>query len=250
MIVGASTAAWVALAICALMVGVSKTALPGLATVPVTVAALLLPARSSTTVILILFLVGDIWAVSAYRQNVAWKTLLRLIPSVLIGVALGALFLGSVSDSVMKKAIGIILLALTSFTVLVMRRTDPKTLRTRFGKPSTRWFYGTLGGFTTMTANSGGPAINLYFLASGFPVKRFIATQAWFFFVVNLIKVPFQIGVGLMTKNTVFLALSLIPFVLVGCWAGIKLADRIPQKAFDAIIIVLTFVTSLMLVVL
>lgn len=247
--VGIPLISWILLVLCALMVGISKTALPGLGTVPVTIAALAMPARASTTVILIALLVGDIWAVCAYRCNVEWKALLKLVPPVAIGLGAGFAFLGAVSDAVMARSIGVILLVLTLFTVLVIRRHTAEELQRRFGRPSARWLYGALGGFTTMTANAGGPAINLYFLASGFDVKRFIATQAWFFFIVNLIKVPFQIRVGLMSAHTLTLALTLIPFVLAGCWIGMNIAARISQKSFEVVIIVLTLITAAMLVV-
>ena len=49
-----------------------------------------------------------------------------------------------------------------------------------------------------MTANAAGAVMTLYLSASGIEKRRFIGTNAWFFLIVNLVKVPFSVGLGLM----------------------------------------------------
>ena len=74
----------------ALIVGISKTALPGAVTVAVALFATALPARESTAALLVLLLVGDLFAVWMYRRTVDWAVLRKLIWPALIGVAVGA----------------------------------------------------------------------------------------------------------------------------------------------------------------
>ena len=233
--------------VAALLVGIGKTALPGIVTLPVALFAAVLPARESTAALLILLLVGDLVAVRIYAAHADWAVLKRLIPSVAVGVSLGAAFLYVVSDTAMRRSIGIILLLLTALTLALMRRRSEEAIRELFAGRSVRAAYGSLGGFTTMAANSGGPVMNLYFIASGFDMRRFLGTQAWFFFLVNLIKLPFSAGIGLMTSEVVGIAAALIPAVLVGTVIGRMIVSRINQKLFNALIIGLTVASAIYL---
>ena len=240
---------WAAIIAAALFVGIGKTALPGIVTISVALFAAVLPARESTAALLILLLVGDIIAIRLYAKHADWAILKKLIPSVVIGVALGAVFLYLVSDEVMRRSIGIILLILTGLTLLLMRRGTAEAIKELFARRSIRSAYGSLGGFTTMAANSGGPVMNLYFIASGFDMRRFLCTQAWFFFLVNIIKVPFSTGIGLMTPEVLGTAAALIPIVIIGAVIGRLIINHINQKAFNAIIISLTIVSAIYLLV-
>lgn len=236
--------AWAAITAAALFVGIGKTSLPGIITISVAIFAAVLPARESTAALLILLLVGDIIAVRIYVNHADWTILKKLVPSVVVGVALGAGFLYLVTDAVMRRSIGIILLLLTTITLLLMRSQTGEVLKSLFAKSSIRSLYGSLGGFTTMAANSGSPVINLYFIASGFDMRRFLGTQAWFFFIVNVIKVPFSVGIGLMTPEVLGTAVSLVPVVLIGAAIGRLIVKHINQRLFNTIIILLTVVSA------
>lgn len=259
--------AWAALVLGALSVGLSKTALPGLGTISVALFAAALPARVSTAALLLLLLVGDVFAIIAYRRSADWKTLRALIPAVLVGILLGAVFLNYVSDEVMKRSIGIILLALIALTLfqrfvpaLFAHRAGAVTERGE-GTPvesgnenpastassASRLGYGALAGFTTMAANAGGPVMSLYLLSARFDVMRFLGTSAWFFFMVNVIKLPFSAGIGLITVPTLQLVGLLIPATIVGAVLGRWLAPRMTQAVFDPIVWVLTIVGAVAL---
>lgn len=105
--------------------------------------------------------------------------------------------------------------------------------------------YGLLGGFTTMVANAAGPVMSLYFYAMRMPVLTFLGTSAWYFAIVNLFKVPFSAGLGLITRDTLVMDAMLIPVVLIGAYAGAKVARRIPQKVFENLILALTVAAAI-----
>jgi uncharacterized membrane protein YfcA len=107
--------------------------------------------------------------------------------------------------------------------------------------------YGGLAGFTTMVANGGGPPMNLYLLARKYDKLRFLGTTAWFFFAVNLIKVPFSIGAGIVRPDTALLAAVLAPVVLVGTWIGRLTIKRINQATFDRLVTILVAVAAVYL---
>ena len=167
-----------------------------------------------------------------------------------MGVAIGAAFLAKVSNQIMKVSIGIIILALTALTLGLIwyaRRTGRDLATSMSTSLPARLFYGSLSGFTTMAANSGGPVVSLYFLASRFEVRRFMGTQAWFFFIVNLLKLPFSAGIGLIDRQMLLIALCLAPLVLGAALLGRWWIGRIDNKIFDPIVTVLTIVSAVFL---
>jgi len=78
-------------------------------------------------------------------------------------------------------------------------------------------------------------------------VKVFLGTSAWFFAIVNLTKVPFLAGIGLLTPEVLLLDLTLAPMVVIGALIGIRIARRMPQRLFDRLVIALTIVGSVYL---
>lgn len=119
---GVSIGAWLLLALGGVCAGFSKTAVAGAATLAVAIFALILPARESTGVLLLLLIVGDLVSISIYRRDARWDIIVRLIGPVLVGIGLGAVFLSRVDGVVMRRTIGWILLALTGFQLYLGRR--------------------------------------------------------------------------------------------------------------------------------
>lgn len=236
---------WVLLAVAALTVGISKTALPGATILSVAVFAAILPARQSTGALLLLLIVADVFAVLTYRRHANWAALLRLAPAVLVGVVLGVVFLALTPDQWVKRIIGVILLILIAITLF--RRRMQSAVLASGPNPFAAATYGTLGGFTTMVANAGGPVMSMYFLASRFEVKEFLGTAAWFFALVNITKVPFSVGLGLITVPELILDLVLVPAVVGGALLGRWLAKRLNQALFERLVIALTIVGAVYL---
>ena len=73
----------------------------------------------------------------------------------------------------------------------------------------------------------------LYLVSQGAQERHFVSTEAWFFLGVNLCKLPFGLGLGLvdgvMLRNTAILA----PLVALGAYAGTRAVRRLEQPAFD-----------------
>jgi uncharacterized membrane protein YfcA len=206
-----------------------------------------LPAKQSTGTLLLLLIVADLFAVTMYRRHADWRTLLRLAPAVVVGVLLGVAFLAVADDVWVKRTIGALLLAVIAITLLRRRMQSVATA----GRPHpiAAASYGTLGGFTTMVANAAGPVMSMYFLAARFEVKAFLGTAAWFFAIVNLFKVPFSIGIGIITPSGLLLDLVLLPLVVGGALAGRWLAGRMNQRLFERLVILFTIVGAVYLLV-
>jgi len=98
---------------------------------------------------------------------------------------------------------------------------------------------GFLAGVTTMMANAAGPIMIIYLLAMRLPKIEFVGTSAWFFFVVNWLKVPFSVSLELMIAESLKLDLMMLPFIAIGAITGILVLKRIPQKAFNIVVQIL-----------
>ncbi|QYX75953.1 sulfite exporter TauE/SafE family protein [Streptomyces akebiae] len=245
-----STAEFAALAFAALLVGFSKTAVSGANTVSLAIFAAVLPARASTGVLLPILIVGDVLAVLTYRRHAHWPTLWKLFPAVGAGVVLGTLFLIPADDQIVRTSIGAILLLMTAVTVWRRRTVDkddePDAITTRAGRVKAR-SYGVLGGFTTMVANAGGPVMSMYLLSAGFRKLGFLGTSAFFFLIVNVSKVPFSVGLGLIDGHSLLLDAALALFVVPGAFLGKWAVHRINQKLFEHLVIAATIVGGLQL---
>jgi uncharacterized membrane protein YfcA len=244
-------ALWVWLAVAAVLVGVAKTAINGVGSIAVVIFAVVLPARESTGAILPLLLCGDLIAVTWYRRHADWSTMWRLLPGVLPGLLLGVWFLSVADDVVMRRTIAVILLTMCSLQLWQLARRDGRATMEapRRAHPLTTLGAGVAAGFTTMTANAAGPVTTVYLIRAGLPMLQMIGTGAWFYLLVNLTKVPFSAGLGLITPTSLVRDALLVPALFVGAGLGILLVGRLRQRQFEVVALGFSAATALLLLV-
>ncbi len=235
------------LAAAAFIVGYSKTALGGLSAIAVVIFASILPTKESTAALLLVLIVGDVIACWHYRRDADWSLVRRLLPAVLPGLILGAIFLKVVDDTTLRRSIGALLLVLVLLQLWLRSRGDGVSA-TAHERPAAAWSAGIAAGFATMTANAAGAVMAVYLSATGIDKRRFVGTNAWFFLVVNLTKVPFSIGLGLMDWSDLWRALVLAPAVLLGALAGYATVKRIRQRHFDIAVLVASAIAAVVLI--
>ncbi|WP_129844020.1 sulfite exporter TauE/SafE family protein [Streptomyces sp. RFCAC02] len=236
---GLTGAEWTVLVVAALLVGFAKTSIGGVAAISVALFAAVLPARESSGALLPLLICGDLMAVGAYRRHVNWPELLRLLPSVVVGVLVGTAFVAWVDDTVMRRTIGGTLLAVVA--VHLWQRRRPQT----GAGPVRAAVFGLLAGFTTMVANAGGAVMSLYLLSAGFRKMAFLGTAAWFFFIVNLFKVPFSAGLGLIDGDSLGLNAALAGVVVAGGLLGRLVIRHVDEARFEKLVLAFTVVSAL-----
>nr|NLD41481.1 sulfite exporter TauE/SafE family protein [Actinomycetales bacterium] len=241
----------VAVVAAAFIVGTSKTSVGGFGVIAVMLFALVMPAKESTAAVLLLLILGDIVAVWRYRKHGDWGLLLRLMPYVVPGIVLGALFIRAVDDEVLRRSIGAILAVFVVLQIIQRFRAtrSVRAPRERRGELLAAAGYGTAAGFTTMTANAAGPVMTMYLLAVGVDKKAFVGTNAWYFLIVNLTKVPFSAALGLFPESTLRLAVVLAPVVLLGTWVGTRITNRISQVHFERLAIGASMVAAAVLLI-
>ena len=238
---------WALAAASAFLFGVSKTGVPGLGILPVVMILWVIPdGRLSGGAVLPLLCVADLFAVRFYRHHARWDELWRLSPFVGAGLLAGLLALHfTAGTAVLDRLMGGLLLAMVVLQAQRLRRGDPPV-------PQRRWLAGVFGvtaGFATTVANAAGPVMSLYLLTMGLEKDAFIGTAAWFFLIINLVKVPLFLlpGAQRITPETLQLDFWLLPLVIAGALAGRALFRRIDARAFAWAVLLLAAAGTLKL---
>ena len=228
---------WFLAVLGALLVGVAKTGITGLSLLFVAIFASIMPARRSTGLVLPLLIVGDIVAFAAYRRHAQWHHVWRMFPWAAAGVVTGAMVMGRMDERMTRLTMGVIIVGLAALHLL--RRARPPVAE----EDQPAWFaplFGVLAGFTTIVSNAAGPLMVIYLLAMRHPKMEYMGTGAAFFLMLNLFKLPFMVGLGLITGAGLVLNLVLAPAVIIGTVLGRWLLGRVNQSVFENIAIALT----------
>jgi uncharacterized membrane protein YfcA len=94
-----------------------------------------------------------------------------------------------------------------------------------------------MAGFGTTVGNAAGPVMSIYLVSRGLDKHEFLGTAAWFFFLVNLSKIPFFVYLDVMTWQTLRFAVVVAPLLVLGALGGVVVAQRIPQAIFNALVL-------------
>lgn len=244
------TMGWISLLFAAFIQGMSKGGIPGIAVMAIPLVAMVIPGKASTGLVLPMLVVGDLFALAYWRKSLSVPDLLRALPWAILGVVVGWLLLGKIQDSQMKPIIGGTVLFILTIHVMRRVRSAQNPDRKEITGPAKYLFpafMGSLGGVTTMLANAAGPVIGAYLLSLKLSKETFLGTSAWFFFIVNWIKVPFMVQQNMITAASLKINFFMIPALVVGVTTGIFIAKRINQKTFDTLVTVLAALASLRL---
>lgn len=241
----------------AMLVGFSKTGMPGVGILVVPMLVFIFPGRLSTGAMLPMLLFADVFAVIWYSKHTRWDKLWGLIPWVLAGFVMGTVLFLNVGPKkpnhkdIMDIIIGAIVLVMLGLHLLRQKMGDKLTPHSSTAVIAT----GCAAGFTTMVSNAAGPVMTLYLQGMGMSKEQFIGTSAWFFFLVNLSKLPVYIALNslrpetpMITAHSLLFNLYMMPVILLGVLIGKWLLPRIPQKTFDAAVLILAGIAALKLV--
>ena len=235
------------------LVGVGKGGIGGLAALAVALFVLASPhgttQRSMAVLVPVLFS-ADIAAGFFFYKHVQWRPILRLYVATLVGMSLGSALLGTLSESSVRLFIASILLLVTVHHHMCPAqkgRTGPMApahgLPFRRRSPARRAnigvglfgvvIIGLAGGVATILANIMGPLLDAYLLKLRLPRFSFVASRAWFFILVNLIKVPLQMRAGNLSILDLHVGLKLGLLAIVGCLVAKSLLRALNQRVFE-----------------
>jgi len=241
------TSVYIAGITAAILVGLSKAGLPGVGLPGVLLLVIAFPpeqAGLAVGTVLPILIVGDIFAVLWFRHHARWNRLWWLFPFVLVGMLPGWLVLRYVPDVVLRILIGVVVLGLIVGEYARRRYSERHVPHTW----SLTGLTGALSGFCTIIAHAAGPVMTVYLVSQGLPKRQFIGTAAWFFFILNVTKVPLYFASGDITAETLRFDMVVAPFAIVGGLLGVVILSRISQWLFDALALSLAAVAALWLI--
>ena len=225
----------------------AKTGVPGLGVLVVPLMFFVVPPDlKANGALLPLLCAADLFGVFYFRRHAKAWDLFHLFPWVAVGVGLGWGVLRLLDAPTLRIVVGAIVLVMVGAHLLRKKVSDDRLVGHRHGWQKALLF-GVVTGFATTIANAAGPVMNLYLLSMDLAKDQFMGTGAWFFFMVNLIKLPIYLHEGLITARSLLLDACLLPGILVGALIGKRVYDRLPQKAFEIVVVSFTVVAGIVL---
>jgi uncharacterized membrane protein YfcA len=227
-----------------ILLGLSKGGFIGLGLMALPLMSLKVPPLQAAAIILPTVLAQDALTVWTYRRDWSAWNLKVMIPSMAAGVAVAGLFAASLTSAHIRLAIGLIA------AVFVLRHW----LGARFDRlaPRANLFtgviWGSVGGFTTMLANAGGPAWQMHLLPQRLDKLTYVGTFTMLFAASNLMKIPAYGALGQLTGQNLAIGAILLPLAVIANYAGIWLVRRTPTELFFRIAYVLMFLISIELI--
>lgn len=245
-----SLLALVLVAVCCFLYGLSKTAMPVAGVVAGTVLAGVLGPATASGFVVPLLILGDLFALAYFRSHANWGLILRVLPGVLVGFILTALMFAFLPQPVLARVIGVLILIALGLELVRANQQRRGTLpEVNDDSHLVTGLYGALAGLTTMGANAGGTAMTIYLIRMRVPMLAFMGTAAWFFFILNCVKVPFVVGLGLLTWESLLVDLRFAPLIVLGALVGIFVFRRMTPLWFTRIALGLSGIAAIYLVI-
>ena len=228
------------------MVGFLKTSVSaGTGLVLTSTLSLVLPAPVVLGLISPLMLMSDPIAMRFYWRKWDSRQMWLLVPASVLGLFAGTWLLTLLSESSLRRTIGVIALALALLQLAVTGRERPL-----FGERP-HWVIGVaVGGITgiaSIVAHSGGAVSALYLLGAGLPPVPLIATVNAGYAATNLIKIVLYWKIGFLSRTVLTLDVLAVPVVLLGAWLGFGLTRVLPRRAFELAILAIAIAGALRL---
>jgi uncharacterized membrane protein YfcA len=253
---------WALVCLTGMAIGFSKTGIAGITTVFVPVMAIIFGARESTGIVLPMLCFADLLAAAYYRRSADFKCILRLLPWAIAGFVLALLVDHLVPVRAFKFLIGICILGgiiIMLWNEFRLRKTAKKMSNNDEGNSSAKKeapllrilkqaFFGIAGGFSTMIGNAAGPVMSVYLLSMKLPKLSFVGTTAWFFLIINYLKLPVQVlAWNNINANGLKLGILIIPFLIIGALLGVYFVKKASEVFYRYLVLGMTVATAFLL---
>lgn len=245
---------WIMVGAGILIQGIGKSGFAGVNILTIPLMVLVMPVEKVVACLLPLLVLMDLNAIYHHRRNKSWKHIRAICIPALFGILAGAAVWwwigqeGVESYSIaLKRFIGVIAIVFAVY-IIARERALHWVESIRLG-PRSALFVGILSGFTSTLAHAAGPIVSLYIFSKGMGKSMFVGTVAWIFTFINISKLPFFFGIGLINRDILLFDLSLVWLVPIGSYLGKWMHDRISETLFNRIIMVMVLFAGIQLVI-
>jgi uncharacterized membrane protein YfcA len=208
----------------------------GLGVLSVPMIALTVPPLQAAAIMLPVLCTMDVFAIWSYRRQWDRANMRVMLPAGVIGVAVGWLSAGMLTDNSIKVIVGLIAVAFTLHYWIGARDLPPE--RPNVWKGSV---WSSVAGYTSFLAHAGGPPLNMYLLPQRLDKARFVATTVIFWGAINYLKLIPYAALGQFDNRNLLASLVLLPLTPLGIRIGIWMNRRLTPFWFYRICYALTF---------
>jgi uncharacterized membrane protein YfcA len=199
----------------------------GLAILGVPMLALVEDPITATIMMAPIVSAGDPFGIWAYPPRTwSWKDLAWLIPGMLAGVGLGAVFFVYFDPRLVALAIAALSLWFAARWFLFDRKVKATGAPP---SPPKAVACGTLSGFSTFIAHAGNAPIGYYLLPRGLDKTTYAGTMTAFFTASNSVKLLLYIWLSAHNPQVWLKAAILLPVIPLGVWLGKRFHDWIDE---------------------
>ena len=199
----------------------------GLAILGVPMLALVVDPITASIMMAPIVTAGDPFGIWAYPPRTwSWKDLVWLVPGMLVGLSLGALFFVYFDPRLVALAIALLSLWFAGRWFLRDRKlkaagappSPPKALAC-----------GALSGFSTFISHAGNAPIAYYLLPRGLDKTAYAGTVTAFFTSSNSAKFLLYVWLTAQNPQAWIKAAILLPVIPLGVWIGTRFHERIDE---------------------
>lgn len=202
----------------------------GYALISASLLTLVMDARSVVVLTILLGFVSNFWILIPLWRHIDIRKSILLSVGGIAGIPIGSYILYIIDPSFLKLLIACVVVP---FAILLWRG---HSYRFRHEIP-VYLLAGFAGGILGASTSMGGPPLVLLLLNQGLSKEKFATTIACYFAIAGVANIGAYISLDLITLEHVRQALILLPALVFGSFAGIKLLPKLEQELFRKIAI-------------
>jgi len=235
------TALWwaaTAFAVAVLVIGIAKSGFGGgigILAVPLTASAL--SASVAVGVLLPILIAADLVAVWQHHRHPDGRHLRWTLLGAVFGIVAGtAIIVALGKQERLETGLSLVVggVCLLFVAIQCYRLVGGKVPRVP-DTPASGIAAGGLAGVVSTLVHGAGPIMSIYLLEHRLPKRVLVATLVFFFWIVNLMKLPSYIGYSIITPRTLLVSALAIPLVPVGSLLGMWMHKRVAERPFTLI---------------
>ena len=229
-----------------ILYGIAKSGLGGsISLISVPLMTVVMPLQQALAIILPILIFSDIIAVYRFRREFNFSILKVIVPFAAVGIIIGSLTFSYFSENLLKFIVGIMGFLFAGHYFL-FKKEKTTLSKQNFLKGA---ICSSIAGFSSFCVHSGGTPTSLYLLPLRLKKEIYVGTRVIFFCFVNLFKLPLYIFLSMMSFDTLYQSISLLPLAVIGIFIGYKLLKIIEENLFYNIIYALILISSTKLII-
>ncbi|MEH0111368.1 sulfite exporter TauE/SafE family protein [Tersicoccus sp. MR15.9] len=184
-------------------------------------------------------------AVPLVRRDIEWRRFAALVGCALVGIVPGAWLAASLPGPTLEIAIGVLLIAALTVSVLLTRTSVV------LSGPATLVVSGVASGAMNAAAGIGGPAVSVYAMLSRWPHRTFAATLQPYFLTLGLCSLgaKWVASGGRMPGLQPWQWVAIIGCTAGGLLIGQRVAPHVPATVARRIVVAIAFLGAVSLLV-